>query len=96
MHDDYKALRDSLKLEAKQVLGTKEIVTSMMIVGEIAATLHYPSFPGGVAELAGAAGAALLVGGLYSTKAKFAASRRDILAEHPTAYLYEAQGGMRL
>ena len=94
MRDDYMALRDSLKLEAKQVLGTKEIVTSMMIAGGIAAALH-PSFPG-VGELAGVAGAALYVGGLYSTKAKFAAARRNVLSEHPTAYLYEAQGGMRL
>jgi hypothetical protein len=94
MNDDYAALRDSLKLEAKQVVGTKEILTAMLVAADLAAS-HLHDLSGGVAALA-AAGSVFAVGGLFSTKAKCAATRRKILAEHPTAYLYEARGGLRL
>jgi hypothetical protein len=95
MHDDYEALKDSLKLEAKQVLGTKEIVAAVLAIADVAAAFHLHDISTGVAALA-AAGSAIAVGGLYSTKAKFAATRRKTLKEHPTAYLYEAQGGLRI
>jgi len=36
------------------------------------------------------AAAAVELGGLYSTKNKFAAARRKILTEHPTAYISES------
>jgi len=57
MRDDYAALKESLKLEAKQVLGTKEIVAAVLATAGIAATLNPRSF----SELAAVGGASPLV-----------------------------------
>jgi hypothetical protein len=95
IRDDYRALREALKLEAWQVLPTKEVVVSAL---------------GGVAALAGAAlntviplpdvvtstGAVACIGGLLASKSKYVAARRKVLREHPVSYLYEAGGGLRL
>jgi hypothetical protein len=94
MRDDYAALRDTLRLEANQVLGMKEIVATALIpIGQFVPQLL------GVNDGAHAltlTATAIAVGGLYSAKSKFAQSRRKILAEHPIAYLYEARGGLRI
>jgi hypothetical protein len=94
MRDDYSALREALKLEAKQVLGMKEIIGTALIP-----LAHIGSEMMGVTSIVSALDfttAALAVGGLYSAKSKFAQTRRKTLIEHPTAYLYEAKGGLRL
>jgi hypothetical protein len=94
MRDDHLALRDALKLEAKQVLGMKEIVgTALIPLAHIGS--HMLGLPN-VATALDITTASVAMGGLYSAKSKFAQTRRKILAEHPTAYLYEAKGGLRL
>ena len=96
MRDDYKALKEALKLESKQVLGTKEMVTTALVsLGQIAACFYPHRFTDGVAVLSIGA-TALALGGLYSLKSKFAVTRRKILMEHPTVYLYESSRGSRL
>ena len=94
MRDDYSALRDALKLEAKQLLGMKEIIgTALIPIAHLGShTLGFPN----VATALDITAASVAIGGLYSAKSKFAQTRRKILAEHPTAYLYEAKGGLRL
>jgi hypothetical protein len=94
MQDDYRHLREALKTKAKQVIGTKEIVTAVVAVGAAAAAVFCPQLP--VAETVSGLGGVVTIGGLFSTKSKFAEQRRKILQEHPIAYLYEASGGLRL
>jgi hypothetical protein len=96
MRDDYDALRESLKLEAKQVVGTKEIVISMILTAVQAAAALRGSVLNTVPGILAGTGAAVAIGGLYSTKSRFAVTRRGVLERHPTAYLYEAKGGLRL
>jgi len=93
--DDYRALREALKLEAGQVLASKEVIVSAL---------------GGFAALAGfalntviplpdvvtPAGAIASIGGLLLSKSKYVNARRKVLREHPVSYLYEAGGGLRL
>ena len=94
MRGDYEALKEALKLETEQVLGSKEIITAGLValaqVGEGLYTL-----PDELSKLTLAA-SAIAIGGLLSSRSKFARTRRKILEEHPTAYLYESQGGLRL
>lgn len=92
MRDDYRALRDALKLEAQQLLGMKEIMTVFLGVGVLAAAAA--GFP--MPNVVSAGGAAATIGGLLATRAKFVSTRRKLLREHPIAYLYEAAGGIRL
>jgi hypothetical protein len=95
MRDDYKALREALKLEAVQVLATKEILVS--VLGGIAAL-------GGMAlntviplpDVLTSSGAAASIGGLLASKSKYVDARRKVLRDHPISYLYEAAGGLRL
>jgi hypothetical protein len=95
MRDDYQALREALKLEAWQVLPTKEILVS--ILGGIAAA-------GGMAlntvipmpDVVTSTGAAAAIGGLLASKSKYVNARRKVLRDHPISYLYEAVGGLRL
>jgi hypothetical protein len=95
MRDDYRALREALKLEAHQTLGTKELITA--VVGGIAtigavATHQLLPMPGVIT----ATGAIVAVGGLIAGRGRFLSSRRKLLVEHPMAYLYEAGDGLRL
>jgi hypothetical protein len=95
MRDDYKSLREALKLEAWQILPTKEIVVS--VLGGIAAL-------GGLAlntviplpDVVTGTGALASIGGLIASKSKYVNARRKVLREHPVSYLYEAGGGLRL
>lgn len=92
MQDDYRALRDALKLEAQQLLGMKELLTVVLGVGVLAGAAAGLPMPNVVT----AGGAAASIGGLLATRAKFVSTRRKLLREHPIAYLYEAAGGIRL
>jgi hypothetical protein len=95
MRDDYKALREALKLEAWQMLPTKEIV--VCVLGGVAAL-------GGLAlntvipmpDVVTGTGALASIGGLIASKSKYVNARRKVLREHPVSYLYEAGGGLRL
>lgn len=95
MHDDYESLKEGLKLEAKQVLGMKEIITTVLAALGTAAAFH----AGATLQMHDvwtATGGLATVGGLFAAKSKFARTRQKLLIEHPTAYLYEAGGGLRL
>ncbi|MCU1337358.1 MAG: hypothetical protein JWO19_2939, partial [Bryobacterales bacterium] len=94
MRDDYHALREVLKLEAQQVLGTKELIVAVLgAVATVGAAATHAPLP--MVGVAGATGAAVTVGGLIATRGKFIAARRKVLREHPMAYLYEAAPGLK-
>jgi hypothetical protein len=89
--DDYSELRQALRLKAQEMLGVREIVTVIAAAGTLVAAMAGHFIPGVVAGGGGAAS----IGGLLATRSKFVAERREILKKHPTAYLYEASGGLR-
>jgi len=94
IQDDYRDLRDALKSHLVQALGSKEVLMSIVAgVGTIAATaLHMPL---AAAEAVSLTGSVVALGGLFSTRSKLAEKRRGILKDHPSAYIYEALGGLR-
>jgi hypothetical protein len=93
--DDYKALREALKLEAWQMLPTKEVIVS--VLGGIAAlgsVMMNTVIP--MPDVATSTGAVASIGGLLASKSKYVKARRGVLRDHPLSYLYEAAGGLRL
>lgn len=93
--DDYTLLKEALKMKTIETFASKEIIVTilgavgMAVTAGLAAHLAMP-------EVATATGGAVTIGGLVATKSKFSSERRKLLQEHPTAYLYEAAGGLRL
>ena len=89
--DDFEQLKDALKDNTIETLFSKEIITTIIdTVGTglgIAATLP---------EVATGGGGAVAIGGLMAARSKFVRARKKLLQEHPTSYLYEAAGGLRL
>jgi hypothetical protein len=91
--DDFKLLKEALKLHTLETLGTKEIIATMVaaagtaVLTGLSSTLPIP-------EIATAGGGTLAIGGLIAAKSKFVRERKKILQEYPTAYLYEAAGGL--
>lgn len=92
MSDDYRNLREALRLEAQQLLGTKELLTVLLGVGAVASAVAGLPMP----NVLTAGGAAATIGGILATRAKFVSKRRQILRDHPMSYLYEARAGIRL
>ncbi len=93
--DDYKLLKEALKLKLRQTLGSKEIILTVIGVAGIAAAAGLSTaLP--IPEVSTATGGAVTIGGLIAAKSKFSAERQKLLQEHPAAYLYEAAGGLRL
>ena len=95
LRDDYRALREALKLEAWQALPTKEVMVAAL--GGIAAVAGFAlntilPMPDVVTSTGGLAS----IGGLLASKSKYVNARRKVLREHPVSYLYEAGGGLRL
>jgi len=94
VQDDYRDLLEALKAKGVQTLGTKEILTAVVAgAGAIAAAVFAQQLP--VPEALSAVSGVVSTGGLISAKSKWAEERRKILQEHPTAYLYEAAGGVQ-
>jgi hypothetical protein len=93
--DDYRALREALKLEALQLLPTREIMVSVLggiaALGSVALNTVIP-----MPDVLTTTGAAASVGGLLASKSKYVSARRKVLRDHPVSYLYEAGGGLRL
>lgn len=87
MKDDLTDLRDALKLGAAKAATTKDVI-ALAIAG--AGMLAYATGNVPMPEVISGGGGAALLGGLLNTHFTFAQSRRDILAKHPMAYLYEA------
>lgn len=94
MQDDYRDLQDALRAKGVQTIGTKEVLGATLFgLGAIATAIFAP--PVAIAGAASAVEGIISVGGLISAKSKWAEERKKILKEHPTAYLYEADGGVQ-
>jgi hypothetical protein len=95
MSDDWRALKQELKLEALATFATKEFLTTLTTS---ALTLGAALLPAAqpVMGVVGITGTIVTIGGIVGTTSKFERSRRKILQDHPMAYLYEASGGIRL
>ena len=93
--DDFELLKEALKLNTVETLGTKEIIATIVAaVGTAALAGLRAAVP--MPEIATAGGGAVAIGGLIAARSKFVREREKLLLEHPTAYLYEASGGLRL
>lgn len=92
--DDLAHLRQELRLEAGQLLGSKEMMTSFAAAAALVANFVGIIEP--VKELAGFVGPVVLGGGLMAVGSKFFNARKAVLKRHPMAYLYELKGGLRL
>lgn len=89
IQDDYRELKEALKLNAVETIGSREMILTILgTVGMAAAAglRHSMLLP----EVATASGGSVAIGGLIAAKSKFVKQRRNILKEHPTAYLLEA------
>jgi hypothetical protein len=91
MKDDFRSLREALKLEAFQTIGTKEILGSI-VAGISAATAVTLGAPFHTPEALVGSAAALTTVGILTTASKYARTRQKILSDHPMAYLYDASG----
>jgi hypothetical protein len=95
MCDDYQALRDALKLEAHQVLGTKELIVAVLgVIATIGAAVTNAPMP--IVDVVGTGGAVVAIGGLLARHSKFISARQKVLHEHPMAYLYESTPGQKI
>lgn len=94
MEDDYRDLRDALKAGFWQTLFSKDVLTAVLSgVGAIGAAALIPAFP--IAGVFSATDATVSIGGLLATQSRLARERQRVLREHPTAYWYEAVGGLK-
>jgi hypothetical protein len=93
--DDFKQLKDALKLHTYETLGSKEIMTTIVAAVGTAA-LAGLGVAAAMPEVVTAAGGSVAIGGLIAARSKFVRDRKKLLEEHPTSYLYEAGGGLRL
>jgi hypothetical protein len=92
MKDDLRELRSELRLTAKEALLSKELLAA--VLGTAAAAAPFFNFP--LPGVVSVSGGPVTVGGLLALKTKFAKSRREVLRNHPMAYLYELKGGLRI
>jgi len=93
--DDYNALREALKLEAWQMLPTKEVIVSVLGgIAALASIMLNTVIP--LPDVVTSTGAAASIGGLLASNSKYVKARRGVLRDHPLSYLYEAAGGLRL
>ncbi len=94
IQDDLAHLRQELRLEAGQLLGSKEMVTSF--AGAAALVANFTLAVGPIGELASFASPVIVIGGLLGARSKFYNARKAVLKRHPMAYLYELKGGLKL
>lgn len=94
-NDDLVLLKEALKLNSLEILGSKEIITTVVTAIGAAALIGLNIAPP-VSDIATAVGAPVAIGGLISARSRFVRERKQLLEEHPTSYLYEAEGGLRL
>jgi hypothetical protein len=93
--DDFKMLKEALKLKTQEALGMREIWLTIIGVAGMAASAGLDASLA-MTEVATVAGATVAIGGLIAGRSKFASERLGLLQKHPTAYIYEASGGLRL
>lgn len=94
--DDFDLLKEALKLHTRETLGTKEMIATIVAAAGTAALTGLGIVGVALPEVATAVGGPVAIGGLIAAKSKFVRERKKLLQEHPTAYLYEASGGLRL
>jgi hypothetical protein len=95
VRDDYLSLKESLRLEAWQMIPTKEILVTVLAgIAAVAAVATCGVVP--MPDVVSSTGACSSIGGLLASRSKYVTARRKVLKEHPVAYLYEAAGGPRL
>ncbi len=88
--DDLKHLKDELRAEKKQLIFSKDVITTFVAVAAPVVSSMFPV----AAPLTGvltAAGVPATIGGVISANSKWSKARADILKKHPMAYLYELQ-----
>jgi hypothetical protein len=93
MEDDVRHLREELGLSAREALTSKELLASVVFAGPAIAA-HFVDVP--LTDAVTASGGILSLLGLLALRTKFVKSRRDVLRNHPMAYLYELKGGPRI
>ena len=94
IQDDYRALREALKLEAWQSFPTKEIMVSALGGAAAIGALFLNSVVP-MPDVVSSTGAIASIGGVLASKSKYVKARRKVLQDHPISYLYEARGGLR-
>jgi hypothetical protein len=93
MKDDLRQLRSELRLSAAEALASKELLAAVLAG---AAAVAAPAFHFQLPHVVSASGGAVSIGGLLALRTKFVKSRREVLKDHPMAYLYELKGGLRI
>ena len=93
--DDFRALKEALKIEAVQMIPTKEVMFTVL-AGAAAMLAFATSGIVPMPDVITPSGAVASIGGLMASRGKYIGARRKVLREHPLAYLYEAAGGLRL
>jgi hypothetical protein len=93
MTDDLRQLRSELRLLATETLTSKELLVAAL-AGAVAIASPFLNFR--LPNVTGASGGAVSIGGLLAVRTKFVKSRRDVLKNHPMAYLHEIKGGLRI
>ena len=94
VRDDLAAFREGLQIGAKEAVFSREMFTAVVGAGTFAATMFGATIP--VPDAVSNLGAPVTIGGLLGVKNNYLKARRDLIAKHPMAYLYEAKGGLRL
>jgi hypothetical protein len=94
MADDLAELRAELRLAATEVLTSKELLAVVLV--EAAAVAASPFFHFRLSNVVSMSGGLAFIGGLLASRTKFVKARRDLLRNHPMAYLYELKGGIRI
>ena len=90
--DDLHQLRSELRLSAAEALASKELLAAVLAGAAVAA----PFFNFHLPDVVSASGGVVSIGGLLALRTKFVKSRHDVLKNHPMAYLYELEGGLRI
>jgi hypothetical protein len=86
---------DGLKIALKDAIFSKEMLTAFVVgAGTVAAAVL--GTPVTMTDVVTPAGASVSIGGVLGVRNKFFKARKDLLARHPMAYLYEAKGRLRL
>jgi hypothetical protein len=95
MKVDVEILKDQLKGEFKEALFSREILLTVL-AGTVSLAGVLLAKPMALNGLLTWTGAPVSVGGVLGARNKFLKARAQILRNHPMAYLYESQQGLRL
>jgi hypothetical protein len=88
MTDDLRSIRQELRMEAKLLLVSREVITAFIASSATIAASMF-ALPIGVEGAVTVTGAPCAIGGVIAACTKFTKARTEILRKHPMAYLYE-------